>query len=249
MSKQIIFYDIPSVLKYKAWSPNTWKVRYVLNFKKLPYKTVWVEYPDIAQLCKDIGAEPSSVGPGGKQNYTLPVIQDPNTNTVVSESYRIAEYLEKTYPDSPKLFPTGSEGLQAAFHDLYESTKGAAFPKLMLGKVVGILQPASQPYFRRTREAAFGKKMEELHDDAEEQWAKWREAHSKIAAWYDKNGGGHFIQGNGPTYADINVAAFFAWSKFLSNGESEQWKNMLTWDNGKWAKLVEALEPYETVDA
>ena len=69
MSKPIVFYDIPgNAHSHKAWSPNTQKTRcallsrlrdvkvisersdlfsYSLNYKGIPYKTVWVEYPDI----------------------------------------------------------------------------------------------------------------------------------------------------------------------------------------------------------
>ena len=38
----IIFYDIPSTLPGKAWSPNTWKTRYVMNyffaFERMPMR-------------------------------------------------------------------------------------------------------------------------------------------------------------------------------------------------------------------
>jgi hypothetical protein len=63
--KAIIFYDIPgNVQPSKAWVQNTQKTRcvtiarynmpgefmftrYTLNYKGLPYRTMWVEYPDI----------------------------------------------------------------------------------------------------------------------------------------------------------------------------------------------------------
>ncbi|KAJ8699426.1 hypothetical protein PTI98_002541 [Pleurotus ostreatus] len=68
----IIFYDIPSSLEPQAWSHNTWRVRYALNIKGIPYQTVWVEYPDIEAVCKKIGASPT-----GEEapHYTLPVIK------------------------------------------------------------------------------------------------------------------------------------------------------------------------------
>jgi len=178
----------------------------------------------------------------------LPAIQDPNTNTVVSDSYQIAEYLEKTYPDSPKLFPEGSEGLQAAFYDLFRTTITSAVPLLISKRVHGILLPRSREYFRRAREQNLGKKLVEFDDGAAEQWESYKVAHSKLATYYDRNGGGHFIQGDGLTYGDLNVAAYFARYKYAVGEESEEWKKMLTWDNGKWARLMEALKPYEGVD-
>ena len=220
----------------------------MLNFKKLPYKTVWVEYPDIEKLSKEIGVEPTMIRKDGRPLYTLPAIQDPNTNTAVSESYRIAEYLEKTYPNSPKLFPPDSQGLQAAFYEFHVDTISSVFPMWILKMVHGILQQPSQAYFWRTKQEMYEKKWEEFDSGVEEQWESYKAAHSKLAACYDKNGGGHFIQGDGLTYADINIAGFFAWYRRSTDEESEEWKKMLTWDNGKWARLMEALKPYESVD-
>jgi len=247
MPKPIILYDIPSTLEGNAWSPNTWKSRYVLNFKKLPYQTVWVEYPDIKSEMQKIGAEPTSRLPDGNGVYTLPVIQDPNTGTVVSESYRIAEYLEKTYPDSPKLFPTGSDGLQAAFCMSWSDMIWESFPKLLLKMAHDLLNPASREYFRSTREKAFGKPIESLDDDAEGQWAKFRELYSKAATWYGKNGSGPFIHGDQLTCGDIVVAVWFRWYRNMAGGDSEHWKTMLTWNEGRWSKLLDALRPYESV--
>ena len=33
MVEPIVFFDIPSFAKGKAWSPNTWKVRYVRDLE------------------------------------------------------------------------------------------------------------------------------------------------------------------------------------------------------------------------
>ena len=62
--------------------------RYALNIKGLPYTTQWVEYPDIERVCKQIGASPAEKKPDNpsQDHYTLPVIQDPNTGRVVSDS-------------------------------------------------------------------------------------------------------------------------------------------------------------------
>lgn len=222
--------------------------RYVLNFKKIPYQTVWVEYPDIKPEMKKIGAEPTSRLPDGNDLYTLPVIQDPNTGAVVSESYRIAEYLEKTYPDSPKLFPAGSAGLQAAFCMVWNETLWDVFPKLLLRMSHDLLNPVSQQYFRATREAFFGKPIEALSDNAEEQWKTFQERWTKLAAWYAKNGSGPYIAGDQLTYGDINIGVWFVWYGKLVGRDSEHWRNMLTWDEGRWSKLSDVLQQYETVN-
>lgn len=78
-----------------------------LQLKGIPFKTEWVEYPDIEPLCKRIGALPTSKKTDGRDHYTLPTIFDPSTGRAISDSLPIALYLDQTYPDSPghSLFP------------------------------------------------------------------------------------------------------------------------------------------------
>ncbi|KAI0322567.1 hypothetical protein OF83DRAFT_1080149 [Amylostereum chailletii] len=65
MSSPITLYDIPgNAWPKKAWSPNCWKVRYFLNMKDIPHKTIWVEYPDIEPEMKKIGAKPTGIRDG-----------------------------------------------------------------------------------------------------------------------------------------------------------------------------------------
>ena len=40
-------------------------VRYALNYKKLPYKTVWIEFHEIGPVAKKVGAKPTRIKPNG----------------------------------------------------------------------------------------------------------------------------------------------------------------------------------------
>ncbi|KAF8878319.1 hypothetical protein BD779DRAFT_1554828 [Infundibulicybe gibba] len=185
----IIFYDIPSMIPGNAWSPNTWKTRFSLNYKSLAYKTEWVEYPDIEPLCKKIGAPPTSTKATGEPHYTLPVIFDPKTKRAISDSAAIAEYLDEQYPETPKLFPTVRE---------------FALPQTCVR-----LRPESQPYFRSTREKMFGMKIEALTPTgaALPRWV----AHNP--------GGGVFVTGDTPVFVDFMVAGQLVWIKVLWEDE------------------------------
>jgi len=246
MASPIIFYDIPSSLANNAWSPNTWKARYALNIKGVPYKTQWVEYPDIEALAKKINAPATGTKGDGSPMYTLPIINDPNTGKVVSDSFLIAEYLDATYPNGPTLFPAGTKPLVAAFES---GVVGALGGVLMLQLAVScyILNPSSKEYFRRTREAAFGKKIEEFSPASQRDAdvAKGKEGFAKVDEWLVKSGG-KFVLGNTVSYADGVLAGWLTWFK----ATDAIWKDVATWHNGRWATYLENVEKagYATVN-
>jgi hypothetical protein len=136
MSHPLVFYDIlvdPTGQDRQCWSANTWKTRSVswhclpfsvltvaactslaLNYKKVPYTTVWVQYGDIQMAMKEIGATPTDKRPTGEDRYTLPTIRNPATGEVISDSAKIIAYLEEKYPERP-LIPQGTFEQQIAF--------------------------------------------------------------------------------------------------------------------------------------
>ena len=59
--------------------------RFILSYKNLPFDTVWVEGPDIAPTLKQIGASPNKRSDGSEW-YTVPVLDDPNTGAIVTNS-------------------------------------------------------------------------------------------------------------------------------------------------------------------
>ncbi|KAG2136182.1 hypothetical protein BD769DRAFT_1626939 [Suillus cothurnatus] len=236
MSSPIIFYDIPSTLSVKAWSPNTWKTRYALNIKGVAYKTEWVEYPDIEALAKKIGAPPTSTNADGSPLYTLPMINDPNTGKVVADSFLIAEYLDATYPRWNYLAGVIG-GLGSIFlHQLAISCY--------------ILNPSSEKYFRATREANYGRKIEEFSPagaQREADWAKTKEGLVAVDGWLSKNGGGKFVMGDNITYADGILGGWMTWIKITNGENSAAWKDFASWNGGRWGTYITNLQPFATV--
>lgn len=98
-----------------AWAPKSWRIRYrspaansnqdpylytqlhKVYYKGIPYKTEWLEYPDIEGKLKELGISLTSIKQDGQPFYPLPAIFDPNTSTGIADSYSIARYLDKTY--------------------------------------------------------------------------------------------------------------------------------------------------------
>ncbi|TFK35746.1 hypothetical protein BDQ12DRAFT_306781 [Crucibulum laeve] len=245
----ITFYDFASTVPGKTFNPNTWKTRYSLNYKQLPYKTEWVEYnEEIERVCKKMGIPPTSKRQDGSDVYTLPAIYDDSTKTGVADSLLIAAYLDKTYPNTPKLFPVGTEALQTAFVDALRSKLGSSW-LLLVPVILKLLLPSNVDFFVRARSAELGKPLLDLLAVGEEQEAQWKNlkaALSTMDAWYQKNGGGPFIMGYTPSFADFVVGGFLSFARAAGKNIPE-WRDLLESDNGRWKKLGEALEKYEAV--
>jgi len=252
MAEPIVFYDIPSNdrINRTAWSPNTWKTRYSLNLKGLKYKTEWVEYPDIEGVLKKLGASPTEKKPDGGYQYTLPVIYDPNTKKIVEDSAKISKYLDETYPETPRLFPAGTDAFQAVFHDFVWPHIGYPVYMLVMLDTANSLPPRSQEYFRATREEHFGKKLEELA--SEEEWKKLEAGLEKLNGYLEKNGKGDdlLLMGaqSGITYSDIQLAAILVWARIVWGENSEKWKRLTGLHSGKWDKFLAHFSKLEQVD-
>lgn len=50
---EIILYDLGS-LQNEPFSPLAWRIRLMLNYKGIPYKTVFLEFPDIEPTLKGL---------------------------------------------------------------------------------------------------------------------------------------------------------------------------------------------------
>ena len=262
----IILYDIPSTLKIIAWSPNTWKTRcastveqslpclfsgcrFCLNYKGIPYKTQWVDYPDIRDHCMKHGIAPTLKRGEEGPPFTLPAIHDTSTGAYVSDSFAIAEYLEKTFPDTPPLFPKNTVGLQAAFSTVPGNVLAPLFP-LTIPCIFPHLSPKAQTYFRSTREPRFGKKIEDIAPKGEEkvkEWAKFRDGMTKIDSWYAKSGG-PFLMGDVLSWADVHIGSLLIWCRLVWGENSQDWADVEGWDGGRWKRLSEIFKEYETVN-
>ncbi|KAF8192175.1 hypothetical protein BJ912DRAFT_278995 [Pholiota molesta] len=245
----IIFWDIPSTVG--PWSPNTWKVRYCLNLKGIPYKTEWIEYPDIAEHFQTLGIAPTSMKKDGvTPYYTLPAIYDPSTNLYISDSSKIAEYLERQYPDTPSAFPHNTMGLTIDF-EASLSAKLSALRNFIVPDIYHILNPRSQVFYRPTREESYNMAFEDIAPKGEEGVKKWEEVEAgfaEMAVWYSKNNDkGPFLMGDGVCWADFVVGGRLIWAKKAWGENDTKWSDILSWQGGVWKNLIEALKEYETI--
>jgi len=252
----ITFYDLASTLEGKVLSPNPGKTMMELNYRGIPYKTEYFEYPDIESTCKKIGAPPTGKKADGTDFYTLPVIYDSTTNKAISDSFLISWYREQTYPDTPRLFPNpivSSQTLSTkAAIALFEqsTTQNLVVPLLpiLLPLYNTVLLPRSAAYFRRTREIYFGCKMEEASPPGSQKraddWKKVRAGLDQIADLYEKSGGDFFF-GEVFSRADIFLIAFLLFIEV--HADKEDWEAIANANGGRWGRLMEKTRAMQVV--
>ncbi|KAI0318189.1 hypothetical protein OF83DRAFT_1171318 [Amylostereum chailletii] len=252
MSDIIILYDIPAIsTKDKSWSPNTWKTRYALNIKGLPYKTVWVDFCDVEKEMKKIGAEPTYTHPDGSHLWTVPTIYDPSTDKVVSDSAIIAAYLDAQYPSTATLIPTPTAPLQAAFVDKVALQLMMALVPVNVLDTFAQLTPRTQEWFRGKREKEVGMTLEAFAGDAERR--EKAIAHvvgllDDMSKWLEAGGeNGPFLTGDKPSHADTAIAGLFTWTERVGGGQNDVWKAIMGAHGGRWERFMKAFGQWETV--
>ncbi|KAE9388694.1 hypothetical protein BT96DRAFT_968053 [Gymnopus androsaceus JB14] len=227
------------------WNPHVAKMRYGLNYKGLEFKTTWIEYPDIERIAKELGVKPTGKKLNGDPEYTLPMIVDDSTGVALSESVDIAEYLDKTYPDTPRLLPEGSHTLQAAFRDAFYPKLGSYFP-FLVPTVPMVANPSSDEFFRAKYETMLGMKLEDFYPKDEARvaaWNKWKAEVGTVAAWFRKED--VWVMGDTPSFADFILAAFILSAKTLFGADSKEYKEILEIDGGRWGRLAKNVEKYD----
>ncbi|KAG1725486.1 uncharacterized protein EDB91DRAFT_1239813 [Suillus paluster] len=221
----LVLYDVLSKLPGNNWSPNTAKPRFALSYKHLPFVTVWVEFSDIHIAMKAIGAKPNK-RQDGSDLYTVPVLNDPNTGALITDSFEIVSYLEKTYPDKP-IFPNNSEPLISVFDSAYvDLIRPAA--RFIIVRYAEILSPASAKFVIQARTADFQVPWDEFSPEGPKR-------SNTVYEWYQKSDG-KWIMGDTFSYADIIVGCWLLMLKrLLKEGE---WARISSWNGGKWAQVL-----------
>jgi hypothetical protein len=191
--------------------------RLVLNYKKIDYKTEWVEYPDLAPKLKALCVIPSSSlsdqaqytdiisysgippndpkSPGYHTDYSSPTMRYAD-GTYMQDSWPIAHKLEEIYP-SPSLHLDDPIVVQVRdqIDEIMSPIRGFFIPKVP----VVLLNKSSADYFFETRKKRFGMELAEVERTlaTDEQWEKARAPAEKTGQWLRKNGGPFFLGGTG----------------------------------------------------
>jgi glutathione S-transferase len=269
----IIFYDIAFRPPYhqNSLAPNPWKTRYALNFKKVPYSTTWVPLGDIARVRKAIGASASRKFADGSDFYTLPVITDSTTKSVVGDSFDIAVYLQKTYPNSGAgdLFPPQTLDFVCP-HEIailvplspikdntypeyarFNMNVDAAFTvytRLMVHAFPfdPATAEANKAEFVRRAGVASWDDLAVRGEERKKIMVSFRDTLAPLAKLFERDSSGPFILGKQPSYADLIVGGWLKMSQ--TTLPENEWEELAGWHGGVFGRLHQALKQFAHVD-
>ncbi|RUP48765.1 hypothetical protein BC936DRAFT_144030 [Jimgerdemannia flammicorona] len=228
----IQLYDLVGKDGILLHSGNTAKAKAVLNLKKLKFNTIpltFVEiHREIPKIC-DQGQWPPKV----------PVIVDPKHDGAIWDSWKIAEYLDEAYPDTPSVF-NNNKPLHLFFEKYVINHLYPHFTKLVMLDIYNLLDEPSAAYFRESREKYFGATLEKFCEDKESARSQLKVTLSPIHDALKFTG---WISGENVGYSDFILAGGFMLMKM---GNPIEFENSLlnAFEDDVFRSWWTKVEPY-----
>ena len=194
----IVMYDLVGA-NDRRFSPHCWRTRLALAHKDLDCETRPTRFTEIQTICDG-------------QQKILPVLQD--GETIVCDSWEIAQYLENTYPDRPSLFGgDAGRSLCVFVQNWTAATVHAGLVGMIVLDIHRHLLPEDKGYFRESREKRFGRSLEETQEGREKRLEEFRKSLHPLRMTVRTQ---PFIGGDHPLYADYLVFGAFQWARIIS---------------------------------
>lgn len=193
-------YELAGADPDRRFSPFCWRIRLALAHKGLDTDTVPWHMSD---------KESIAFSGQGK----VPVLVD--GEQVVSDSWQIALYLEKTYPHAPSLFG-GEAGMPAVrfINAWADSMLMPSMARLVMSDIPRHMNESDAAYFRRSREQRFGATLETVCANRDQDVESFRQSLLPIRLALRS---APFIGGDTPHYADYSVFGPFQWARCISD--------------------------------
>jgi glutathione S-transferase len=183
----------------RPFSPFCWRTRMALAHKGLSAESLPWRF-----------TEKQAIAPHGSEK--VPVLL--HDDRPVVDSWTIANYLEDNFPDRPSLF--GGQGGRAMARILNWwgdiAIVGGIFP-LIIADIPKNLAEVDATYFRRSREARFGKPLEEIMASRDAGVTAFRKSLEIMRLTLKTQ---PFLGGEAPNYADYIVFGGFQWARVVS---------------------------------
>ncbi len=183
----------------RPFSPYCWRIRMALAHKGLTAESIPWRF-----------TEKAAIAPHGADK--VPVMLD--RDQAVVDSWVIANYLEDTYPERPSLFGGDGGRAMARFMNWWGDIAivGGIFP-FIIADIPKNLAAVDADYFRASREARFGKSLEEVMANRDQAVPNFRKSLDPLRLTMKSQ---PFIGGQQPNYADYIVFGGFQWARVVS---------------------------------
>jgi glutathione S-transferase len=174
-------------------SPFSWRIRYALAHKKVDIEYRPTRFSDVETIEKLSG-----------QKFVPLLVDD---QTVVYDSWTIANYLEDHFPDRPSLFggPAGRAFTRLLNH-WADTTLHSPLRILLFPDLIPYVCHEDRDYFIQSREREYGVTVEQ----ARRENTRWRKEFETACTPLEQLlGEQEFIGGHSPRYADYIVLSHF----------------------------------------
>jgi glutathione S-transferase len=195
----VTLYELCGSDPARPFSPHCWKTVMSLAHKGIDFRREQVPFTAIPEVEDGVGK-------------TVPIIRD--GDTVVVDSFEIALYLDRTYPDRPSLFK--GEGGQAMAR-FVESWAATQIHTVLIGRILldiyAMLGEPDQGYFRESREARFGMPLEQAAEVGARRFDLLRDRLDPMRMMLKRQ---PFIGGGSPLFCDYILFGALQWARVTS---------------------------------
>ena len=183
----------------RRYSLFSWRTRMALKHKGLEFTSHPVAMSDKATIAFS----------GGK---TVPIIKD--GETVVRDSWKIAEHLEDRYPNNPSLFGGAiGRGVTQAFNTWVDRVVVPAAMPVIVADIHARVDPADEVFFRQQFEGFLKCSLEESRARRPQALERLTRTLEPMQAALKRQA---FVCGTAPAYADYILFSVLQWMRVMS---------------------------------
>jgi glutathione S-transferase len=185
----------------RRYSVFSWRTRMALVHKGLSFETHPVRMSDKAAIAFSAGK-------------TVPVVRD--GETVVRDSWKIAEHLEARYPEKPLFGGEIGRGVTHALNTWVDRALVRNMLEVLAPDIHERVDPADERYFRGMAERVCARSLEDLRAGQDEALERLGRSLEPMQALLKRQA---YVCGQHPAYGDYVLFSLFQWARVMSPRE------------------------------
>jgi glutathione S-transferase len=185
----------------RRYSLFSWRTRMALAHKGLAFESHPVQLSDKGTIAFS----------GGK---TVPIIRE--GDTVVRDSWKIAEYLEAQHPHNTLFGGDIGRGVTHAFNTWVDRALVGLMMPVLAPDIDERIDPGDEQYFRAMAESVTKRSLEALRSERDEALTRLGRALEPMQTLLKRQA---YVCGAEPAYADYVLFSIFQWARVMSPRE------------------------------